>query len=602
MNRYKQGWLVAAISTAFLLSGCGGGSPSATTAAVPTTTAAPTAPPPDPQLWVPYYKDTYIDGNISTVDHLSVASTTQLPSKALVTGGNVTLMTSGQRGADQNNLYDNTAQTQTDSSGLTRYVGSRFFFYLSAGQLYRLDLTSTTVPSPVKVGNIGLTQLCSINTEQTDQAGKQGNVLVSGFDSPGATPSSCGSSTQKSWVVPITGDSSTQTPALGFSFKPLFSFYTNTAPAVYLTELATGELYVTNDLSQKGTQVKDSQGTPIASTNVRVLDKSGDGQHIFVNISDYTASPATSTIYSISNSGAASVVYLFDHPYLGLVGNSDANGDLFLFDARPPVSGSTNGVMNVYKAGPSGGVATQLTQITVPNVTSAFSLDSYHVSSDGQNITVTVTTNLSPLTERSYAYNALTGTSTAIASLNDKTPYFYPFGNASTLVFSNSSVSGIQIYNLDTASVTGTLSGYVYGGMGAGDFYWTNLGHIYFSRDIIVGSEVVNPYLQSSGSTPPTIQACNPMSLPIDFIDMSTGSTRASFTAPNNNCVMVGSSIDSINIDFLSGKTYDVSSKLGQLFVVAPALNAPLVTTIETDTPTTTVNGKTYSEQWSFAG
>ena len=128
MNRYKQGWLVAAISTAFLLSGCGGGSPSATTAAVPTTTAVPTAPPPDPQLWVPYYKDTYIDGNISTVDHLSVASTTQLPSKALVTGGNVTLMTSGQRGADQNNLYDNTAQTQTDSSGLTRYVGSRFFF------------------------------------------------------------------------------------------------------------------------------------------------------------------------------------------------------------------------------------------------------------------------------------------------------------------------------------------------------------------------------------------------------------------------------------------------------------------------------------------
>jgi hypothetical protein len=603
MNTHKQGWLVAAISTALLLSGCGGGgggSPSAsTTSSAAHTTATPS---PDPQLWLPYYKATYVDGYVSIVDHLSVASTTQLPSKALVTGGNITLMTTDHRYLGAGSQYDTTAQTETDSSGVVRYDGSHFFFYLSAGQLYRLDLTSPTAPLPVKVGNIGLTQLCSINTEQTDQLGKQGTVVVSGFDTPGATASSCGSATQKSWVVPIMADSSTPTPPLGFYVMPLFAFQSSTATNGYLTESASGALYVTKDLSKQGVQVKDAQGNALSGGIVDVLDKSGDGQHIFVNITHYQVSTAgTSTIYSISDTGVATLVYSFDHPYSEMTGNSDANGDLFLFDARPPVSGSTSGALNIYKAAPGGGTATQLTQITVPNVTAAFSLYAYQVSSDGQKLIVTVTTNQSPLTEKSFAYDISTGVSTAIAAVDNQTPYYYPFGSVSTLVFSNSTVSGLQIYNMGTEAVTGTVNGYLYGGGSVGDVYLTNNRHAIFSRDIIVGPEVVPPYLMGINNNPPSIQACYAMSLPIDFIDMSTGSTRASFTAPNNNCVTTGTSIAQANIDFLSGKTYDVSSKLGRLFVVAPALNAPLVTTIETDTPATTVNGKTYAEQWSFA-
>lgn len=308
----KQKLLVIAVLASLMLGGCGGGgsggggsgggSGSNTSGSTSTGggggstssggSAGSTA---GKQLWMPYDTETpsATTGQVSSITPIILnnmdnpgASNITLTGTPMVAGG------SGLNGSDTQ-----TTQAFSSSNGSYQPQGSPLLFYAAAGSVYSVDLTAST-PSAVPMANLGLAQLCGMSAEQSDTTGVNGTLLVYGLTGSSGT---CGGAGMQTWAIPFSASNTAALSPLAFSPMVIDSVTANGSVAYWLTQVGTN-FYVTNNLSQQGTQVT-GLGSGVSSLSL-VLSTSS-----MIYVQGYNATSGTLTLYAINAStGVATAV------------------------------------------------------------------------------------------------------------------------------------------------------------------------------------------------------------------------------------------------------------------------------------------------------
>lgn len=599
MHSFKTVWLAAAVSTSMALSACGGGSSSSPSAAAPSTSTG-TSSAKDQQHWLPYYRKTVLsDGSVSTVDSLSLDSMSNPATHSLVAGGNVTLMTNEVDGALDDTAngrrYTSSVMVYPNASGAEEDYGMRYFFYLSNGNLYRLDLTTTKQPTPTNLGSVaGLTQVCSIMNGQTDRSGENGNVVITGTTFTGAGPGDCSSATPNlsTWVAPFSGKPSN----IGFYANVLGSYFNGNKVTGYLYEAADNSLNVTNDLTLRGTPVKDENNNIVGAISEAVIGQ-GDAHHYYVDIINYQGSTTTSTLYSIADNGTAKTIVSVP----GLLYNGDNiaidnAGSVYWTIVTPPASGQTTGLITAYKSTVSGPAST-LGQISVSNISDATQFYVVSISvSNTQKLVVTASTGTNFSDRRTYAMNTTSGQVINMPAADGETTTF--IGADESLIFKDGPLTDIRAINADNGSVVSQIPGYIYD---VQQLSWLNPTNSSAQKagKLFIDKEQPLAYFSQIGATIPVLNRCsNALTLPVEVYETENYTPVASFTPPNNSCLggLLG---DDGQTNYVMGSAYDVNTKLGQLFAVIPETNAPQVTVLENESPANPTNGSV--EQWRGA-
>lgn len=595
MHSFKILRLAAAISTSLALSACGGGGGSSSSPSLKLNTD--TASSQSQQHWLPYYKMTVLDTDeVSTVDHLSLASISAPATHGLVAGHNVTLMTNesgGSLGRGYDRRYAGSRMVFQDANGAFGVNGTRYFFYLSNGNLYQLDLTTTDQPTPTNLGNlVGLTQLCSIKSAQSDLSGENGHVVITGATTPGAGPSDCSSTTSNlsTWVAPYSGSPSN----VGFYENVIAAYVNGSTVATHLYEGADRSLYITNNLTLSGTQVKDENNAPIGSASTYVtLIGQGDVHHYYAVTDTYQGGTTASTLYSVADDGTAKTT--ISVPYIFGRGNVDIDkaGSIYWTVITPPASGQTTGLITVYKSTLTGTVTT-LGQIPVSNISYASSFDmiSATISRNQEQLVISVSDGSSLNSRRSFAMNTTSGQTSDVPMVNNESPVY--FGIDGSLIFKNETTPSIHAINTDNGNVVGQIPGYIYGKKQLAQLS-PNPASAEQAGRLFIGEEQPLSYFTQTGASIPVPTGCQALTLPIKLYETENYTATASFTPPNNSCIS-GLIDDGEQTNYVMGKAYDATTLLGQLFAVIPEANAPQVTILEQDTPPNPVDGSV--EQW----
>lgn len=597
MHSFKILRLAAAISTSLALSACGGGGGSSSSPSPKLSTD--TASSQSQQHWLPYYKMTLLNtGKVSTVDHLSLASVSNPATHGLVAGHNVTLMTNepgGSMGRGYDRRYAFSRMVFQDANGAFGVNGTRYFFYLSNGNLYQLDLTTTDQPTPTNLGNlVGLTQLCSIKSAQSDFSGENGHVVITGTTTPGAGPSACSSTTPNlsTWVAPYSGSPSN----VGFYENVIADYVNGSTVATYLYEGADRSLYITNNLTLSGSQVKDENNAPIgsATTYIKMIGQS-DAHHYYAVTDTYQGGTTTSTLYSVADDGTAKTI--ISAPYIVYGRDNvdiDKAGNIYWTVITPPASGQTTGLITVYKSTPTG-PATTLGLILVSNIGTAsqFEMISSTISRNQEQLVITVSDGSSLLnSRRSFAINTTSGQTIDLPIVNNESPVF--FGIDGSFIFKNETTPSIHAINTDNGNVVGQIPGYIYGQKQLAQFSPNPASAAQAGR-LFISEEQPLPYFTQTGASIPVPTGCQALTLPIKLYETENYTATTSFTPPNNSCIS-GLIDDGEQTNYVMGKAYDATTQLGQLFAVIPEANAPQVTILEQDTPPNPVDGSV--EQW----
>lgn len=474
-----------------------------------------------------------------TLDSLSNASNT------VPVAGITTLMSNGSaQYADASVIYNL-------SNNLYQVVGHRDFFYASAGQVYRMDLTASS-PQPTQMGTLGLTQLCSLTAHESEITGQSGDVLVTGLTTTGATPAGCSGTSVQAWAIPFNATASSAISQLGFVPTVLDTYRSGTNVTDYLTQVG-GSLYVTANLGQQGTQVSGLSLTP-GIQQAHSLGVGGNSTLDYVQVNTNTAGsgstpPSTTfSLYSVTSAGVAQQI-------TGLPSNSyfqataDTSGNLYIANAVPTTtSNGTTYAVQIFKVPAGQSAATLLATINA----GSNGLNGFQVNAIGTGGLMELYSTTSPPTNTASVVDFATQTATPITAINAQSISFQGIGldgnailegvsysstgTSSSTIWSVNSTTGAIVHTLVNQQIDGALG------------YALPADH---SSQIVYGS-LLTQAPSSASST------CSPISL-VQVVETQNYSPTGQFAPP--------ASTSTCGV-FAQGSLYQTS---GQSYVIGTA-------------------------------
>jgi hypothetical protein len=509
-----------------------------------------------------------------TLDSLANAATTVPVSSA------APLMSGNGQYADASVIYNL-------SNGLYQVVGHHYFFYASAGQIYRMDLTASQ-PQPTQMATLKLTQLCSLTSHESELTGQSGVVLVTGLTTSGATSADCSGPNVQAWAIPFNATTSTAISPLGFVPNVVAVYRNGSTITGYLTQVG-GSLYVTSDLGQRGTLVS---GLSLGAGS-QVYDVGVGGNSTL----DYVVTPGATSgmaIYSVTSSGVAQQI-------TGLPTNAsfpritaDSNGNIYIPVAIPTTtSNSTTYAVQIYKVTSGQSVANLQATISI----GSNYLNDFQVNAAGTGGLLFTNSTSSPSTSAVYLANFQAQTATAVNAVNAVNAQSVSFvglgedGNAILIGFTpatSNTASSNTIWSVNplTGAIAHTLANQQFDG---------GLGYAYpadYGSQFIIGSLLTQASNSVNSST------CSPIS-EAQVFETQNYSVTGQFAPPTNSC---GVSTQP-GLYQTSGQSYVLgtafgSNSSGSLFSVNPQATAGANATVLGSNTTTTTGTSTTSISW----
>ncbi|MDE1952710.1 MAG: hypothetical protein KGL51_14065 [Betaproteobacteria bacterium] len=476
-----------------------------------------------------------------TLDSLSNASNT------VPVAGITTLMSNGPaQYADASVIYNL-------SNNLYQVVGHRNFFYASAGQVYRMDLTASS-PQPTQMGTLGLTQLCSLTAHESEITGQSGDVLVTGLTTTGATPAGCSGTSVQAWAIPFGSTATSTITPLGFVPSVLGTYRSGSNVADYLTQVG-GSLYVTANLGQQGTQVSGLSLTPGSQQAYSLGVGGSDTLHyvqVYTNTAGSGSTPPSTTfaLYSVTSAGVAQQI-------TGLPSNSyfqasaDSSGNLYIANAVPTTTSSgTTYAVQIFKVTVGQSAATLLATINA----GSDGLNGFQVNATGTGGLMELYSTTSPPTNTASVVDFATQTSTLIAGINASSVSFQGIGLDGNAILQGGSYSStgtssgtIWSVNPTTGAIVHTLANQQFDG-GLGDAFPAD-----YSSQIVYGSLLTQaPYSASSTGT------CSPIAS-VQVVETQNYSPTGQFAPPTGSCGVYASG----NLLQTSGQSYVIGTSYG---------------------------------------
>ena len=523
--------------------GGGGGSPTATGGGTPPAAVAAQ------QLWMPYVKvstpSSSTGSSTSIVDSLSLDSLSNAATTVLVAGTTTLMSSNSAQFADASVIYNL-------SNNLYQVVGHRDFFYASAGQVDRMDLTASS-PQPTQMGNLGLTQLCSLTAHESEITGQSGDVLVTGLTTTGATPADCSGTNVQAWAIPFNATASSAISPLGFVPTVLNTYRSGSNVADYLTQVG-GSLYVTADLGQQGTQVSGLSLTP-SIQQAYSLGVGGNSTLDYVQVNTNTAGsgstpPSTTfSLYSVTSAGVAQQI-------TGLPSNSyfqataDTSGNLYIANAVPTTTSSgTTYAVQIFKVTVGQSAATLLATINA----GSNGLNEFQVNAAGTGGLMVTYSSTTP-TNAVSVVNFAMQTATPITGINASSISFQGIGLDGNAILSGRSASAtgtssnlIWSVNPTTGAIVHTLTNQQIGG---------GLGYAFpadHSSQIVYGS-----LLTQALSNPSSTGTCS-LITSVQVVETQNYTPTGQFAPPANTCGVIAP----YNLDQTSGQSYVIGMSYG---------------------------------------